>query len=380
MAIFPYYPGISVQILNEDDEPLIEYQDTEPIDSQHPDLFIAEHHNLHTVSTYIESTTHSTFGIQLRVRAPYNMSSDAKLRFEINVDGNAAGVRYCSRPEYKRRGEWEEIVHGVKTWDAGVGKKGCKERKFGFAEIESVSDEVAYTTIQTQKRRLSNIGKITVSVFRVTCGKQGGASESTVAGFLKKRASVKAYEKAMKGELKSHGTYLQKAEKSKRSRMFKQTRKKDGDEMPMVIFQFLYRSKVALEKLLIINNQPEHEASPAQTDISNGIINLRNMKPHMAVKIENFIESLKEQNMHAKQEYRFEHQFEDDDGLSISGSRPAKRRQSSLGEQILIDLSHDNDGNDESDDDEVVIVTHPRPLLQAYVEDAPEEEEGLFVQ
>ncbi|KAH8813332.1 hypothetical protein F5884DRAFT_856603 [Xylogone sp. PMI_703] len=396
MAIFPFHPGISVQILNEDDKPLQEYRDTEPIESQHPDPTIAQHHNLRTVSNYVESSTQTQFKIRLCVEPPYNMGGDAKLRFEINIDGNLAAVRYCGRPEYKRNGKWSDIIESINTWEAGRGKTGSKGRKFAFAEIESTED-LSHEIIQKQKQRLSRIGKITVSVFRSTCGARGGPSESTFGGFLRKRSDNKVHEKAMKGDSKSHGTYLEKAKKGKRPLTFKNTRKKDGDDMPMVIFQFLYRSNESLRKLLVID-QNENEGSPTPTEMLDRVINLRDFKPHIAMKVEDFVASLKDNAQAPQMHPPTQYSFLDDEDISFSECRPAKRARTIPDDRNVVDLSLYDDGDedgetntmysenlsrrrvfididDDNDDGEVEYISRPRAYAryQATVEDAVEE-------
>lgn len=133
MAIAPFLPGITAQILVAD-TPAHEHPNDDEIHVKHPDPAIAAYQAAHTVSNYIKSVTGEPFTVKLALDAPYSDSMDSKVRFYVYLDGILAWISTAARPRVKDNdGHWEEEVAGVKS---GKGA-GCRMRKFEFAEIKT---------------------------------------------------------------------------------------------------------------------------------------------------------------------------------------------------------------------------------------------------
>ncbi|KAE9368746.1 hypothetical protein N431DRAFT_547659 [Stipitochalara longipes BDJ] len=267
MAKLDTLPGIEVKIASNGD-PLPEHEDIEGPNSKHADPIVAEYQNSRTVSVWIESETGAEFSIMLSVGNPIvdatktkNKMSYIKLKFYSEVDGQHAWVSECprrwfnDRPGQKRRTSWKDEVLGPKQ---GKGR-GCKLRKFKFAKIETNSDDTPIKSIQRAADRFKKVGMIEVKVYNETAGKEGGDTDARFAGFMKNEV-VDVHEKALKGDAKSHGTALSVAEKIARGPVSR-TEKKDGEDYPLAIFRFYYRSQDALKQMHIIPRTPSPSPS-----------------------------------------------------------------------------------------------------------------------
>ncbi|RDW87782.1 hypothetical protein BP5796_03476 [Coleophoma crateriformis] len=289
MAILDICPGITVEILS-NGNPLNEYADTDHYRTKLPAGIVSEaekYQHSRMVSTYVcipssalpsASSAPSSgpgtaaqklapkFAIRMTVSPPYRMDT-AKLRFDLAVDGIPVWTSHCARPDYNKlartKTPWVEDVEGVKE---GKGR-GCTMRAFRFGKLDTTSEVDSSVMIKRQRMRMSKVGTITIHVHRVNYGKRGGGTIGNARHFL--RGDEAIAEKALKGESKSHGTVLGKAQKATRGPVWT-TDYKDGKERPLIIFSFLYRSEEALKHLLIIPRTPSPlPVPPATSDMSD---------------------------------------------------------------------------------------------------------------
>ncbi|RDL33034.1 uncharacterized protein BP5553_08473 [Venustampulla echinocandica] len=256
MAIAPYLQGITAQILI-NGVPTEEYDDPDPIAPKHADPAVARYISKHTISKYIVSETNQVFSIKLLVAKPYSNIMDSKCGFHIVIDGVPAWTSTCARPRVKENGgTWEDEVMGVK-----VGKgRNCVVRNFRFAEITTNGNTPEIAKVKRMAQQLQKIGVIEIKVYRENYGILGGATPGDSSKFLNNK-ETDVPEKALKGgDAKTHGTVLGKAQKTMRGTVWT-TQKKDGDDHPLVVFRFMYRSLDALKQLQVIPRTPSPSPS-----------------------------------------------------------------------------------------------------------------------
>ncbi|KAE8451165.1 hypothetical protein EG329_004837 [Mollisiaceae sp. DMI_Dod_QoI] len=267
MAISPLVPGISATILINGFS-ATEYPDPDDIQVEHINRRVAEYQTRHTVSTYIESISDSPFTLKFAVGPPFGSKDmdDSKIGFEINIDGNEAGQKWCPRPFFKNnphKTEWSEELVGVKEKVVNSKRK-FTERGFRFAGLDTNSDAASSAKVKRLAERLRNVGIIEIKVFSMMYGKKGAAINSSSAGFLKGKERENVPEKAIKGEAKSDCTALGAAKKVFKGATW-DAEKKAGPDYPLIIFRFMYRSREALQQLLIIPRTPSSSPSSSRS-------------------------------------------------------------------------------------------------------------------
>ncbi|KUJ24185.1 uncharacterized protein LY89DRAFT_713091 [Mollisia scopiformis] len=284
MAITPLVPGLSASILI-NGVPAPELTDPEPqIPSPtHPNPKVSAYQQAHTVTSYIKCTANTRFSILLTVEEPIRTEFAgirrmkwAKLGFEITIDGNKVPTEKCTRPWFNKNPQketWKCIVKGVK-----VGKgKSCFIREFEFLKVETSefflpekkdeignrsvdSERIEKAEIERMRQCMQDIGIIEIKAYAENYGKKGGDMEDTTEDFLDEDQE-EIHEKALKGEAKDHGTGLRRARKVARGEFWR-TEKIDGEDYPLAIFKFIYRSEEALKQMLIIPRTPSPSPSP----------------------------------------------------------------------------------------------------------------------
>lgn len=137
MAILPLCPGLTAEILISY-SPAIEHPDPDDIKLVHEDPAVRDYQAARTVSTYIESVTGQPFSIRMSVGMPAGHvgMGHAKLSMDVEVDGIPVWTMICPRPWFKHQEKgavWSDEVNGPKE---GKGR-GCVERRFAFAKIET---------------------------------------------------------------------------------------------------------------------------------------------------------------------------------------------------------------------------------------------------
>ncbi|KAH6664108.1 hypothetical protein B0J14DRAFT_682679 [Halenospora varia] len=260
MAIHPFHPGLSAQILTSN-HPTTEYTDPDAITSSHSDPTIRAYEESATISRYITASTNQTFSIKLSLGPPHTNSMESRTKFVIAVDGVEADVVCAERAKVKRHGgRWEHVSEGVKS---GKGRA-CREMGFRFKELRTNSNTIDNNQRRRLAERLEKVGTIEIKVWGTSYGKQGGKTPGEPGKFMTAR-NVNVPETVMKPfikEAKSHTTVLGEAKKVKRGPVFSNTTAKAGEDYPLVIFRFLYRSEESLQQLQIIPRPPSPSGTP----------------------------------------------------------------------------------------------------------------------
>ncbi|KAF4632647.1 hypothetical protein G7Y89_g5474 [Cudoniella acicularis] len=261
MAIATFHPGITAEILV-NGHPAYEYDDPDKTEADILDSDADKYKASVTISKYIKSETNQDFSIKVAVSPPHSNKMGSKTVFNISVDGVPAWISTAARPAVKKQnGVWEDVVCGVKQ---GKGK-GCKLQTFRFVEIKTTdSTDVEAGKIQRLAQRLQKVGLIEITVWRTDYGKKGGDTPGDAKKFLTEKGDDTCVpERALKGgDAKSHGTVLSKPATVKRGDVWR-TNRLDGEDYPLVIFKFLYRSEESLKQLQIIPRTPSPSPSPS---------------------------------------------------------------------------------------------------------------------
>ncbi|KAI3394306.1 hypothetical protein diail_2953, partial [Diaporthe ilicicola] len=196
---------------------------------------------------YVESVDNAEFVLQAGVlpgiktsRRWLSRSEKHALSFAVAFDG---GHDAAAR-----------LVHqssGPQPLDGVLDSANGTLRKFRFAPVSTI-DDANKTRLATDTKTAQNLGLIRVSVFRVIVkGKDENKKLSSARpdpNLAKDRLSIA--EKALKGKAVSHGTTLSDPIQSNSS--FCDVQYVDLHASPLAVFYFKYRSREALQQLLII--------------------------------------------------------------------------------------------------------------------------------
>ncbi|CZR55126.1 uncharacterized protein PAC_05012 [Phialocephala subalpina] len=159
--------------------------------------------------------------------------------------------------EGKGKTEWTKELEGVKH-EASFGKP-VTIKAFRFAKIETTGDSAESMVVKSMHQKLRKIGLIEIKVYREKGGQQGAILSALPDGFMEDDERENVPEKAVKGDAKSDCTSLGEAEKGKKgSDIYRNTKKIDGDDKPLIIFQ-------ALRQLHIIERTPSPSPAPSRS-------------------------------------------------------------------------------------------------------------------
>ncbi|KAH8800992.1 hypothetical protein F5882DRAFT_457358 [Hyaloscypha sp. PMI_1271] len=286
MAVLDALEGIEVSICV-DGQALHEYNDDD-IEAQAE--AVGAHQASKTVSKYIEAATGKEFAIKLTVKSPYKMDCPT-LSFSCRVDGMKVEKRILRETNYKSASGFESVVNGLRHVLGGVSER-SSIKHFQFAEIKTTENNSKLSTVKDDAIRINGVGEISVWVFRKSKGFRTGminnlSFESNLEGEI--------HEKALKGQSKSHRTSLGTAQPAQPLKTWI-TEFLDGEDYPVGIFRFKYRSREALKSLLIIERspEPEQEQAGANTPGPTPTVNNDGLDADMRRKVEEFKKSLLE--------------------------------------------------------------------------------------
>ncbi|KAI9680592.1 MAG: hypothetical protein M1817_004032 [Caeruleum heppii] len=189
---------------------------------------------------YVEVTSGSSFSMKVVVHSTFQWSSDLHVRFL--VDGNIV-----KSTGFTRKGDQEQEVSHVR-----VGRAQDKDirKTLIFADVELVdNDHPAATEINAAQT--AKIGTISVKAFR--CYRTGEHRGSPSTASLPSQLQIP--EKALKGKAVSNSTIFGPEQLWSASKLFNY-KLLDGDDSPIAVFNFKYRSKKALQDLHIIPRTP----------------------------------------------------------------------------------------------------------------------------
>ncbi|TGO24900.1 hypothetical protein BPAE_0092g00190 [Botrytis paeoniae] len=248
MAVLDKLPGLEVTV-RVNGVQIQEYDDDEDVDiGPGPS---GEHQALRTVSKYIEAIDGAEFSIictllpKLKFNAP-------NLRARVSVDGNYAQGRIIT-PEYIGR---FSVQFDGPTNFYPIGNRSTLQ-KYRFSELRISSEESRLSNLKKDKAEAEKVGTIEIRIWR--------ASESVPVQpeypQTIKSSSNTFHEKALKGQAKSHNVSYS-PETTTSAQNYVRTTTLDGEDYPIAIYKFKYRSKESLKQLLIIERTPEPEDSP----------------------------------------------------------------------------------------------------------------------
>ncbi|APA09595.1 hypothetical protein SS1G_06254 [Sclerotinia sclerotiorum 1980 UF-70] len=216
---------------------------------------IANHQALRTVSRYIEAIDGAEFSIKFFASPQFKMNSP-NLQIDISVDGNLSestlfGLVQIGLPL---------IVDGPIIFHPSSrdGPERWAVRKFRFSKLDISSEESRLSTLNKDTAEAEKVGTIEVRIWQVSAGTPVAprATEHKIS------ADNKFHEKALKGQAKSHNvSYSGETPYSATKKVI--VEKIDGNDYPIAIYKFKYRSKESLKQLFIIERTPELEDTPA---------------------------------------------------------------------------------------------------------------------
>ncbi|KAJ8066197.1 hypothetical protein OCU04_005283 [Sclerotinia nivalis] len=190
-------------------------------------------------------------------------------------------------------------------------------KPFIFSNIITSVDDSKLASIKEDSDRLSVVGEIMVKVYR------------------------KMHEKALKGQAMSHGTTLGVPQAVMKKKRYT-SRYLDGEDYPIAIYRFKYRSKRSLQSLLILERTPELSPFPSPSPIPNGAsgasgsFNLDSLDATQKAKLQEFLGNLMGTGTQSNGERKIKREREE------GGSGPKASKRSRKGKRVEIDLTGDD--------------------------------------
>ncbi|KAI1428550.1 hypothetical protein F5Y12DRAFT_790008 [Xylaria sp. FL1777] len=237
MAILESVPGVevTVQIAGKD---AIEYEADDE-----GKLSLAKH-ACPTATKYIEAIDDAKFAVKLAASCEYGWDYQKHaLVFKLYIDGN----HICSKL-IKDSNQGEVTVSCKKAFC--LQSRQWKSYNLKFSAITTI-DKSHQERLEQDLEVAKRLGHIMVTVHRRIMLCRTGVQPKTP--LVNKEFEL--VEKSMKGKFISHGTTFSSAKKIKTPKM-RYTRALPKEKRPIAVFHFLYRSKDALQKSLIIPRSP----------------------------------------------------------------------------------------------------------------------------
>ncbi|MCJ1386483.1 hypothetical protein MMC17_009609 [Xylographa soralifera] len=204
-----------------------------------------------SVTKYIEAVSNAEFAVKARVSSDYDFNS-AFLSFSIFVDGRYIeniGLFFDEWDSVPKK-EWEYSVLGAirrkrKLWIV---------KPFRFSGISVVEGLPATSSVRNQNCLASAFGTIVIKAFRMMWAKDGifGPKFDDLNDLEDLIHPVKIAEKLLKGSAVSHSVKLGLARTHEEPNLISGLGYADGCNSPIALFTFKYRSKKALQDLLLI--------------------------------------------------------------------------------------------------------------------------------
>ncbi|KAK6199637.1 Peptidyl-prolyl cis-trans isomerase cyp10 [Pestalotiopsis sp. IQ-011] len=194
-----------------------------------------------TLTKYIECIDDAFFAVRYRVNDQYRLGDHKNphsLRFKIKVDG-----RWIRSPIIgsKSNGtcQGRDVVDNMGSY---------KIQRLQFATIKTVDD--------AKKERVKNDTKDTKDLGLIEVEVRRGISHGSVSDEpqqLDNREKFEFAEKSLKGKAISHGVTLRSTMSSSKPSFVDF---EDLDDLPLAVFRFMYRSRDALKREMIIPRTP----------------------------------------------------------------------------------------------------------------------------
>ncbi|ETS79320.1 hypothetical protein PFICI_09173 [Pestalotiopsis fici W106-1] len=197
-----------------------------------------------TITKYIESIDDAFFAVNLNINNHYDWRhGKAKhcLSCECYVDGCWIGARVVKEAR-------DILIRGHQSINnAGEGELS----KLQFASIQTI-DDAKKERVEKDMKATKNLGLIDVKLYR---GTEHGAIAHQ-AERSPKRDRFEFAEKSLKGKAISHGTTLRSKEQITKPYWVDFRHLPEDNKQPIARFRFLYRSRDALKREMIIPRSP----------------------------------------------------------------------------------------------------------------------------
>ncbi|KAF7919623.1 hypothetical protein EAE99_008475 [Botrytis elliptica] len=329
MAVLEDVRGIEVTVCV-DKQALQEYDDNEP------ECVSAEAGGYDkatkTVSKHIESTTGNVFYVKLKISKSYKFDSP-NISFRVFVDGIKVYSRHYGKKCAPLTREAKGVINELENGQAFL-------MPFKFSDIITTTDDSKLASIKEDATRLSVVGEIVVEVHRrgertrsKNQSKRLNASKKLAAG-----SSKSVHEKALKGQAISHSTTLGAAQATKADVIWNLSYL-DGEDYPIAVYRFKYRSKESLKSLLILERTPEPSPSPSPALIPNGAsgsFDLENLDATQKAKLQEFLGNLLGNGGQYNGERKIKREREET-GMDSKTNKRSKRN-----ERVEVDLTGDD--------------------------------------
>ncbi|KAF5871952.1 uncharacterized protein Bfra_008979 [Botrytis fragariae] len=248
MVVLDKLPGLEVNI-QVNGAKVQEYDDNE--DAEIGPGLSGEHQASRTVSKYIEAIDGAEFRIicTLLPKLEFNAPN---LRADVSVDGNYAQGKILTSEYIGRspvRFEGPIIFHPA-------GHRYTLQR-YRFSELCISSEEGRLSNLKKDKAEAEKVGTIEIRIWRSSKSVPAGPQNLQTI----KSTSNTFHEKVLKGQAKSHNVSYS-PETATSAPIYVNTTRIDGEDYPIAIYKFKYRSKESLKQLMIIERTPEPEDSP----------------------------------------------------------------------------------------------------------------------
>ncbi|KAL5314918.1 hypothetical protein ACEPPN_017568 [Leptodophora sp. 'Broadleaf-Isolate-01'] len=327
MAILDSLSGIEVTVLV-DGESLVEY-DAENDNVVHTNPAAAAHQRDRTVTKYIESSTGKAFSVKVNVKAPYKIDCP-NVSFELYVDGQWINGRLMSKSSYST-GNWSIISEGPNE----KLRSGWKVTLMKFAEIQSTDENTESAVLKQGKREIGRVGEILIKVHRRSAGKVTAGTNTTFKGL---DYSKKYHDKVLAKDGKSHGVVLGDTKKVTLGRPLN-ARFLDGEDFPVAIFRFKYRSAHALQILHVLPRADSAGIAEQETAADSEDDELNNLDPELRERVKRLLARAKgtiKSEVNVKRDHS-------DDEEDVKPAKKAKKSKKKMIGKTTIDLTEDDD-------------------------------------
>ncbi|TEY58715.1 hypothetical protein BOTCAL_0202g00180 [Botryotinia calthae] len=252
MVVLDKLPGLEFYF-EVNGERLEEYDDEEEVEIKPGP--VGEYQSSRTVAKYIEAVTGAAFGIKCHISSGFKINSP-NLSISVYADGKysegkvvSGGHRYI---ESTFTFDGPTIFHPMSRGSA----ERYARQNYRFSELDISSDEARLSSLSNDKAKAEKVGTIEIKIWR-----ESVSTPSTPMEHEHRAIPRKFHEKALKGQAKSHSVSYS-PETIIPAQNYAHVTKLDGEDYPIAIYKFKYRSKESLKQLLIIERTPEPEDSP----------------------------------------------------------------------------------------------------------------------
>ncbi|KAK8107866.1 uncharacterized protein PG998_009879 [Apiospora kogelbergensis] len=276
-----------------------------------------------TVTKYIECIDNMPFTIRMGANRTYDWGYlNHALSLQVYVDGHWVIGKIFKNPAVYYPLQDESVIYGREEINASTNQ--WELRKFKFASVTTV-DEAQHERVKSDMKVAKKLGIIEVKVMR--------GIVSTRPGNIRNN-KFELSEKSLKGKAVSHGTNFEKGTQLERAPKYSDFQPLVEDRGPIAVFRFIYRSREALKREMIIPRTPPPR-SPRLAALTNA------ERDRLA---RERLEQLKGARVKREGGAPIKREFGEYFDLTQDAApgRPSKRTRLSSGEEVeLVDLTDD---------------------------------------